>query len=422
VARVFGTVWLCLWVVGMMPAPLVAELTTRPASSSAPASMPVAASSEPTVEKTELPIPGRDGPAFYWLRKPAGYGPGQTPPLVIALHGTDDTARQMVDFWSARTMRVPVLIAAPQGVGPGWRDTDMAIVQAAMTHLKANVSFDNERVLLAGFSAGGAMSFQLLYVEKLPVTEVAALANYVPPWITDEQVQARRHVPVFYAVGISDVNHDRMREGILRLRSAGGRVDLYRPTLGHVLDPAVAQAAIDWFFERAAESVTANLDRAAGRTMADLPVVERIWDQRRWYEETQVQRAVRLMEEIEAPGREELRRAEGLVAEGRSADAVGVLQQVEGRFGAGRLAREARTIRVRLESDPAVRLELADRQTRWRAEQALSMYTAAQRFVVQRHFDEAAEECRRVLDLYGDTPSAERAGKLLKILQERKSP
>ena len=80
-----------------------------------------------------------------------------------------------------------------------------------------------------------------------PVTAVAALANYGPPWITDEQVRARRHVPVFYAVGMADVNHERMREGIGRVRSAGGRVDLYRPTLGHVLDPTVAQAAVDWW-------------------------------------------------------------------------------------------------------------------------------------------------------------------------------
>jgi poly(3-hydroxybutyrate) depolymerase len=418
--RVCWAVWLCTAVAGTLPSPLVAELASRPAS--APVSVLTPLLSETTVEKIELPAPGKDGPAFYWLRKPAGYGAGQMPPLVIVLHGTDDTARQMVDFWSARSTRVSSLIAAPQGVGPGWRDSDTTIVRAMLKHLQGNLTYDPDRVLLAGFSAGGAMVCQLLYVEQAPVTAAAALANYVPPWLTDEQVKARRQVPVFYAVGMADVNHERMREGLQRLRSAGGRVDLYRPSVGHVLDEAVAQAALDWFFERCGESITAVLDRAtASRTVADLPALERICDQRRWHEESHARRAARLMEEIESPGRDELRKARGLAAESRPADAVEVLDRIEGTFVAGRLVREAQTLRTRLEADPKVRQELAGRQARWRAAQALSMYTAAQKLVAQHKFDEAAEQCRRVADLYGETPSADRARSLLIILEKRKT-
>jgi len=420
--RVCGVVWLCMAVAGMLPLPLVAEPASRPAPSSVPASAPAPLLSEPSVEKIELPIAGKDGPAFYWLRRPAGCGAGQMPPLVIVLHGTDDTAKQMVDFWAGRVMRIQPLIAAPQGVGPGWRDSDTAIVRAMLEHLRASVTYDPQRVLLAGFSAGGAMVFQLLYVEQVPVTAAAALASYVPSWVTGEQVNSRREVPVFYAVGMADVNHERMREGLQRLRSAGGRVDLYRPSLGHVLDVEVAQAALDWFFERCGESVTAALDRVtAGKTVADLPIVEWICDQRRWYEESHVQRAARLMEEIESSGREDLRRARGFVAESRPADAVEVLQRIEGTYVAGRLVREAQSLRAQLEMDPKVRQEVADRQVRWRAAQALEMYTAAQKLVAQHKFDEAAEQCRRVLDLYGETASAERARTLLRILEKRKT-
>lgn len=397
------------------------ERRTSPApSTSTSDSAPVWPLSSPAIDRIELPAPGKDGPAFYWLRRPAGYTAGQMPPLIIVLHGTDDTARQMLDFWSARSMRIPPLLAAPQGVGPGWRDSDAAIVRAMLDHLQANVTYDPQRVLLAGFSAGGAMCFQLLYVDGVPVTAVAALANYVPPWITDEQVQSRRQVPVFYAVGMTDVNHERMREGIQRLRSAGGRVDLYRPSVGHVLDEAVTQAALDWFFDRCSESATVLLDRlTASGTVADLPAAERIWDQRLWHEESHVQRAARLLEQIEAPGRQELQKAQGFVAESRPADAVEVLQRIEGTFVAGRLVREAQSLRSRLESDPAVRREVAERRARWRAEQSLAMYAAAQRLVVQGRYDEAAGQCRRLLDLYGDTPAAERARTLLKMLEER---
>jgi len=368
-----------------------------------------------------LPVPGRDGPAFYVLRKPAGYGPGQMPPLIIALHGTDDTAEQMVDFWAARSMRIPALIAAPQGVGPGWRDSDTVIIRAMFTHLQANVAYDSQRVLLAGFSAGGAMSLQLLYVEQAPVTAVAALANYVPPWITDQQVKARAHVPVFYAVGMEDINHERMREGLQRLRAAGARIDLDRPRIGHVLDSDVAQEAMDWFFDRCADCLGAALDRmASGKLVADLPALDQICRQRAWHEASHVRRAERLIEEIEAPGRLELVKVRAFVAESRPADAVEVLQQVEGTFVAGPLVREAQNLRLRLEADPAVRREIADRLASRRAEQALSLYASAQRLVVQRQFDEAAEQCRRVIDLYAETPGAERARTLLQLLENRK--
>ncbi len=405
---------------GMLPVPLVAESRSQPVSSSVPASAPGSQSSLATIERIELPVEGRNGRAFYWLRKPAGCGQGQMPPLIIALHGTDDTARQMVDFWAARNLRIRPLIAAPQGIGPGWRDSDTAIVQAMFKHLHTNVTYDSERVLLAGFSAGGAMSLQLLYVERVPVTAVAALANYVPPWITEKQVREKQQVPVFYAVGMSDINHERMREGIQRLRAAGARIDLDRPRIGHVLNTEVAQAAADWFFDRCAEQVAASLDRAAaGMAIGDLPWLDRLCQQRSWHETAHVQRAERLIEEIEAPGRQELAKARALVAESRPADAVEVLGGVESRFAAGPLVRQARAVRLQLESDPTVRREISERQSRRRAEQALSTYTAAQNLVIQGRLDEAAEQCRTVLALYADTPSAERARTLLTLLERR---
>lgn len=388
---------------------------------SAPVIAPVAILSSPAIERIQLPVPDRDGATFYMLRKPAGYGPGQMPPLIIALHGTDDTAEQMIEFWAARNMRIPPLIAAPQGVGPGWRDSDTACIRAMFEHLEANVSYDAQRVLLTGFSAGGAMSFQLLYVERVPVTAVAALANYVPPWITGEQVKAKAHVPVFYAVGMADINHERMREGLQRFRAAGARIDLDRPRIGHVLDSDVAQEAVDWFFDRCADQVGAALDRmAVAGLVGDLPTLDRLCEQRHWHEPSHVRRAEQLIGEIEAPGRLELARARTFVAESRPADAVELLQEVEGRFVAGPLAREAKALRLHLESDPAVRRELADRLARRRAEQALSMYASAQRLVVQRQFDEAAEQCRRIVNLYSETPGAERARTLLQLLENRK--
>ena len=114
--------------VGGALAPAVGATTgTRPAPAEElpPASAPAAVIDRPAVVKVALSIPGRSEPAYYWLRRPAGHGPGQCGPLLIALHGTDDSARQMIDFWAARHARVPMLIpwrGRPEcGAGRRWR-------------------------------------------------------------------------------------------------------------------------------------------------------------------------------------------------------------------------------------------------------------------------------------------------------------
>jgi len=404
-------------------------VTTAPTTQPAPFELPPPATApavidEPGTREVRLYLPGREEPVSYWLCLPAGCGAGQEPPLLLALHGTNDTAREMIDFWAARKARVPMIIAAPQGIGPGWRSGDLATIRAMLEHLRVHVSYDRRRVLLAGFSAGGAMGLYLLYREQLEVTAVAALANYVPPSITADEVHARRHVPVFYAVGMADVNHERMRRGIQYLRSAGGNVDLYRPRLGHTLDAGVGQSALDWLFDQCARDVEAVIAGATpGGAVAESAVkLEGIIAQRRWHEPAHVERASAALARIKAPGRHDLDAARNLMAEGRGAEAVERLRQVEVAYAGSRLGREARAIRMQAEADPQVREALAERAARRRAEEALAMYAGAQRLVADGRFDEAADRCRRVIRLYGDTPGAERARYLLSILQPRSSP
>jgi hypothetical protein len=69
-----------------------------------------------------------------------------------------------------------------------------------------------------------------------------------------------------------------------------------------------------------------------------------------------------------------------------------------------------------------VRLELAHRAAVQRTEQARALYVSASRLAAQRRSEEAAEQCREILSLYGDTPMAANAERLLKLLQSRSSP
>jgi poly(3-hydroxybutyrate) depolymerase len=405
--------WTACWLTAVASA-LGGQPTT---STSAPADRAVTA-------KVPLAINGRDTSAAYWLRLPPGYEAGQKPALLICLHGTDDTANDMIAFWGRLRTPYPVMIAAPQGVAPGWRSDDLPTIRAMFAHLREQMSYDANRVLLAGFSAGGAMTFRLLYKEAAPVTAAAALANYVPVSISPEEVKQRRSVPVFYAVGMADVNHERMHFGIRRLRDAGGNVTLYRPEIGHVLDPVVGQAALGWFFEEMRNALGQRIKAAAQdpNVAGAVLMLEEIAAQARWHENTHAESARQMLEQLEAPGREQLDRCRKLIATGRKADAVEELLKIETQYGAGRLGWEARHIRLKLETEPEVRQELAERTAKRREAEALDLYQSAQKLAGRRQFQEAAERCRQILTMYKDTASAERAQFLLTTLEKRISP
>jgi poly(3-hydroxybutyrate) depolymerase len=377
-----------------------------------------------TVAKVPLVINGSETKAAYWLRIPVGYETYHKPALLIFLHGTDDTALDMLEFWGRLKTPYPVLMAAPQGVAPGWRSDDMPTILSMFSHLREKMSYDEDRVLLAGFSAGGAMTFHLLYKEAVPVTAAAALANYVPMSITDAEVAHRRHVPVFYAVGMADVNHERMRLGIRRLRNAGGDVTLYRPRIGHVLDPVVGQAALDWFFAQSGQAINKRItDATATKDLASTARwLEGIVAQARWHESAHVESARRKLNELEAAGRKQLAECKKLIDNGRKANAAEQLLDIENRYGLSRLGAEARGLRLELEADDEVRQVLAERKAERREAEAFEMYHKAQQLVAQAKLREAAEQCRQIVLFYGDTAIKRRAQFLLDTIEKRISP
>lgn len=382
------------------------------------------------VQRIDLP-----GGGFYWLKTPAHYKRGDRAPLVLCLHGTDEPAADALAFWSAMGLPQGAVWAAPQAVGRGWSDADLAHLRETWADLTKRVTFDRARVLLAGFSAGGAMAFHLAYREEFPASALVTLGNYMPPGVTAAEVLKRKHVPVFYGVGTEDINHERMRAGVALLREQGVHVTLVRPPIGHVLSPDVGRAALAWFDELGREAVVRRLDEAAVTMHRNKPAgygraavqAELVLTQARWQDPESVKRAESLLAQALSWGRGRLAEADRLIQDRQqtpqhSVDAVMCLREIEQVYAGASLADEARARREKIEADPAVRQALADKERRRREQEAMSLFLDVQRLVADGKLDEARRVCETITSGYADTPAAGRARNLLSKLPAGTKP
>jgi hypothetical protein len=297
---------------------------------------------------------------FYLIHSPTGFDADEPLPLVICLHGTATTASDILTFWRSLEHTLPMIMLAPQGVRAGWREWDSALLDEYLAHLSATVKYDPERVLLTGHSAGGAMAFHSLYVGGLPASALAVTATYVPPTVKPEHVRQHVDVPVFYAVGESDINRGRMRSGLALLRENDATVTVQRPKIGHVLDPKVGQAAMTWFESVCRAKLDASLAACRAAVKDELHparfavMLEDVIRRRATQFADQVDVAMKTLAEVQRSGRLSLLRAEKLLLDGRAMDARMELLRVEERYDPSALAEEARRRRVEIEAMPQV--------------------------------------------------------------------
>lgn len=328
-----------------------------------PAILPAAQTTEPTSQPTttsrvsaspqQIRLPGGGD---YWLSCPNNYGSKDLAPLIICLHGTDDLAKDALSFWMSRGFQLPAVWAAPQSGGRGWSDTDLPRLREMWADLQKRVSFDRERVLLAGFSAGGAMTFHWLYAESFPATAAVTLANYLPPHITGEMIARQNNIPVFYGVGMVDINHERMLAGLSLLRSQKVRVTVYRPYIGHTLSPEVGEQAVAWLDQQCHDIVKRKLDKAT-TALADTrrgysaAVFEQLIAQKRWHDPDNIQVAEAGLSEARRWGLDKFRQVDTLLSSGRRFDAIALLREIEGEYDGSALAATARDRRDTLEHE-----------------------------------------------------------------------
>jgi poly(3-hydroxybutyrate) depolymerase len=357
------------------------------------------------------------------VQMPHRLGPHERAPLIVCLHGTETNAADILTFWRSLEVKLPVVIVAPQGVAAGWRDADLPLIREMVAELLPKLPVDRERVLLTGHSAGGAMTFHLLYREAFPCTAVAVTANYVPPGVTGADVAARAVVPVFYAVGERDLNRPKMRDGLDLLRDHGARVTVSRPPIGHRLDRGVGQAAMDWWMGRCRAEVDHRLragDEAfehGGEVGERLRALDEIVANRGAHFDDQALRAASLSARLHEVGRARLAAARIKMEARQLSAARDILLAIESDYRTSSLQAEARVLREEIESDASVQAKLradaaaeATRESERIWASVRDALAAGDKPAVRRH-------CQTLVTLYPQTPRGREARELLDLFR-----
>jgi phospholipase/carboxylesterase len=139
------------------------------------------------------------------------------------------------------------------------RDVDEAGVLASCAAVRALIARENalgvptHRIVLAGFSQGGAIAYTAALSHPEKLAGVIALSTYLPArqWLLDSLSEANRTTPIFAAHG----SHD----------------DVVRPALGEAArDTLLAQGyTLAWHSYRMPHSVCIDEIAAIGRWLSD---------------------------------------------------------------------------------------------------------------------------------------------------------
>jgi len=158
---------------------------------------------------------------------------GPAMPAVIVFHGGGQTADAMIQHWESLIPLYNLVIVCPQGlVDPLTNQTrwssaragdvsvptvDLAFVDGLLSYLSTTGRVDMQRVYAAGFSSGGAMTWQLTYVNAF----VNRFRGYAPvshcptsAMLALSEVPARTTPkPLAFYMGTADPNWNREYNG-----------------------------------------------------------------------------------------------------------------------------------------------------------------------------------------------------------------
>jgi phospholipase/carboxylesterase len=211
---------------------------------------------------------------LYTAHVPAGDGPF---PTILALHGWGANAHDLLGlapslFDGQAIMLCPQgQVALPVGGGQygyGWfplragLSPDVAAFQHAADALAtftegalARYPIDPERLVVAGFSQGGMMAYELALRDPARFAGLAALSSWFPPPLAELLPKQPEHegFPVLVLHGTRDdrIEVERARESREALRPYGVALTYREFDMGHEIRPDALRVLLSWLKDKA---------------------------------------------------------------------------------------------------------------------------------------------------------------------------
>lgn len=157
-------------------------------------------------------------------------------PLLIGLHGNQNTAANTLPFWNPAVdegfaLVVPQSDQAMFKNAFVWDDLDASFgqVRYCFDSLKSQIEFDESRVILGGHSMGGFVAIQMALTGELPVCGLIANGPALPFADTPDEYEKalilskERGLRAYFIIGEEDVDieQDAVRVFVDKMKSAG---------------------------------------------------------------------------------------------------------------------------------------------------------------------------------------------------------
>ena len=206
---------------------------------------------------------------LYTAHVPAGDGPF---PTIIAIHGWGANAHDLLGL-APLLHGGRAIVLCPQGpvavpfgngeYGYGWfplrtgAPADIAAFQSAAVALRQFVeqslqrySIDPKRVVLAGFSQGGVMGYELALREPSRFAGLAALSTWFPPELAEAlpKLPEQEGFPVLVIHGTRDnrISVEQARESREALRPYGVNLTYREFDMGHEIRQDALRVVLQW--------------------------------------------------------------------------------------------------------------------------------------------------------------------------------
>lgn len=210
---------------------------------------------------------------LYTAHVPAGDGPF---PLVLAVHGWGANAHDLLGL-APYLHDGKALVLCPEGpvstplgggqVGHGWfplvpgappdpeafkRGADA--LREFLDRALERYPVDPERIVVLGFSQGGAMGYELTLREPERFAGLAALSSWFPPPLAEILPKREEHegFPVLVVHGTRDqlLPVERARESRELLRQLGVALMYREFEMGHEIRPEALRVVLEWLEEK----------------------------------------------------------------------------------------------------------------------------------------------------------------------------